>query len=285
MKRRLLRASALPSPLILFLLVTLILLVSLALLAPVLFPVNLADTHLELRLLSPMWMDNSSPHLFGTDSLGRDVAVRLLYAVRTSLAISFVGMLLASALGLLIGVLSGMNRGKTDHVLMFMTDAQLSIPTTLIGIICATVLGSNWTTTVLIIGLTGWPGFARLVRGQVLQLREANFIECSHAIGASKLAIFWEHILPNIASPLIVQATMSLSAFILLESTLSYIGLGIQPPETSLGVMISEGRDYMLQNWWLTIVPSLVMVLLIMQIALLGDWLRDRLDPKLNHGK
>ncbi|SHH97227.1 peptide/nickel transport system permease protein [Sporobacter termitidis DSM 10068] len=268
-------------PLILFLMATFLLIAIVSLLAPVLFPVDLKDTDLMLRLKPPKFVDPQSPYLFGTDSLGRDVATRLLYATRTSLIISVSGMLLAVLLGLVVGVVSGLGRGAVDLSLMFVTDAELSVPTTFIGIVCATMMGANALTTIIVIGVTGWPGFARLVRGQVMQIRNISFIECSRALGASKPRIFFEHILSNIASPLIVQTTVSLGAFILLESTLSYLGLGIQPPETSLGVMVSEGRDYMLQNWWLAIIPSLVIVVLLMQISLVGDWLRDRLDPQL----
>lgn len=270
-------------PFILFLIVTFFLIVGISFLAPVFFPVNLKDTALNMRLQPPSFIDPQSKYLFGTDSLGRDVATRLLYATRTSLMISGSGMLLAVAIGLVIGMLSGLSTGPVDLSLMFVTDSQLSIPTTFIGIIFATILGSNALTMILVIGITGWPGFARLVRGQVIQIRSISFIESSRAMGASKTRILFEHILPNIASPLIVQITMSLGAFILLESTLSYLGLGIQPPETSLGVMVSEGRDYMLQNWWLAIIPSIVIVALLIQISLIGDWLRDKLDPQLKN--
>ncbi|HWR21970.1 MAG TPA: ABC transporter permease [Feifaniaceae bacterium] len=280
MKRKMKANRGIP-PFILFLMATLLLIVAVSLLAPVLFPVDLKDTDLMLRLKPPKFIDPQSPYLFGTDSLGRDVATRLLYATRTSIIISASGMFLAVVIGLVVGVLSGLNQGALDLSLMFVTDAELSVPTTFIGIVCATMMGSNALTTIIVIGITGWPGFARLVRGQVIQIRNISFIECSRALGASKTRIFFEHILANIASPLIVQTTVSLGAFILLESTLSYLGLGIQPPGTSLGVMVSEGRDYMLQNWWLAIIPSLVIVVLLMQISLIGDWLRDRLDPQM----
>ena len=134
---------------------------------------------------------------------------------------------------------------------------------------------------VLIIGFAGWASFARLIRGQIIQLREANFIECSRAIGASRLRILFEHILRNISSPLIVHATMRLSSFILLESTLSFLGLGILPPDASLGVMVSAGRDYMISAWWLTMIPSAVIVVIVLQVSLIGAWRRDRLAPKL----
>ncbi|RED51763.1 ABC transporter permease [Cohnella lupini] len=270
-------------PFILFLMISFGLIVIASMLAPVLFPIDLSDTELMARFKPPRFIDSGSEYLFGTDSLGRDVGIRLLYATRTSIFIAFAGMVLATIFGLIMGVLSGLNGGLTDLVLTFVTDSQLSVPTTFIGIICATIMGSDAITSIIVIGVTGWPGFARLVRSQVIQLKEANFVESSRSLGATKTRIFFEHILTNISSPLIVYATMNLSSFILLESSLSYIGLGIQPPGTSLGVMVSDGRNYLLQSWWMAIVPSVLIVLLILQISMIGDWLRDKLDPKLKN--
>ncbi|MBC5582159.1 ABC transporter permease [Anaerofilum sp. BX8] len=270
-------------PTILFLMITFAAIVGAALLAPVLAPIDLAANDLTTRLLLPTFRDPASPHLLGTDNLGRDVVVRLLYATRTTISISFTGMLIATAIGTALGVLAGLCGGAVDVIISFLTDVRLSVPTTFIGIIFACVMGATPTTTIVVIAITGWSSFCRLVRSQIFQLRGAKFIEASRAMGASGLRIVFEHILVNIASPLIVQATMELSGFILLESTLSFLGLGIQPPGTSLGVMVSTGRDYMLTHWWLAIAPSAVIIVLILQISLVGDWLRDKLDPKLKN--
>lgn len=266
---------------ILVMMILLGVMVLLAILAPVLFPVDLGATSLLTRLKKPSFMDPGSPFLFGTDELGRDLAIRLVYGMRTSLSISFSGMLIALTLGISMGVAGGLFGGKVDAICMMLVDARLSVPATIIGIICACVLGTSKATLVFVIGITGWSGFARLIRGQILQLKNASFIECSKAIGASPMRILMEHLLPNIASPIIVQATLSMSAFILLESSLSFMGLGIQPPNTSLGVLVSGGRTYMINQWWLAIIPGIVIVLLVLQISLIGDWLRDKLDPKL----
>lgn len=270
-------------PMILFLMITFVMIVVYAMLAPVLYPIDLGATKLIARLKSPMFIDPNSKYLFGTDNLGRDVFIRLIYATRTTIMISFTGMIIATLLGALLGILGGLYGGVIDYITSFITDVRLSIPSTFIGIICACVFGANQGTLILVIGLTGWSSFCRIVRSQIIQLKESKFIECSRAMGAGSIRILFEHILRNIASPLIVQATMSLSSYILLESSLSYLGLGIQPPETSLGVMVSNGRDYMLNNWWLAILPSVVIVILILQISLIGDWLRDKLDPKLQN--
>lgn len=282
-KNKLLRKRWPVPPLILFLMFSFVAIVVVALLAPVLMPVDLAANDLTTRLLLPTFKNPTSEHLLGTDYLGRDVAVRLVYATRTTIEISFTGMLFATAVGTALGIVAGLCGGKVDQVISFLTDVRLSVPTTFIGIIFACILGATPLTTVVVMAITGWSSFCRLVRSQIIQLRGAKFIEASRSMGASGVRIVFEHILVNIASPLIVQITMELSGFILLESTLSFLGLGIQPPGTSLGVMVSNGRDYMLTHWWLAIAPSAVIVLLILQISLIGDWLRDKLDPKLKN--
>lgn len=258
-------------------------LVLLALLTPYLFPIDLGATDLRNRLANPSFVDPASPYLIGTDELGRDLFIRLLYGMRTSLAVAFTGMLIALALGLLIGVAGGLVGGKVDALLMLLVDARLSVPTTIIGIVCVCVLGPSQGAMIFVIGMTGWSGFARLIRGQILQLKHTSFIACSRSIGASPLRIILEHVLPNIASPVIVEATLSMSGFILLESSLSFMGLGIQPPNTSLGVLVSTGRDFMIKQWWLAIAPGALITAIILQVSLVGDWLRDKLDPKLKN--
>ena len=271
-------------PAILFLAASLLFIVLFSMLAPVLFPIDLGQTNLLNRLLPPSFMPGGQPQfLLGTDHLGRDFAIRLVYATRNTLLISFSGMLIASLIGTTLGVIGGLYRGWADTIVMFLIDARLSVPFIVIAIVCSSIFGSDKVMMVLIIGFAGWASFARLIRGQIIQLREANFIECSRAIGASRLRILFEHILRNISSPLIVHATMRLSSFILLESTLSFLGLGILPPDASLGVMVSAGRDYMISAWWLTMIPSAVIVVIVLQVSLIGDWLRDRLDPKLRN--
>ncbi len=257
--------------------------ITLSIFAPTLFPIDLAANDLTKKLEMPIFADSESPYLFGTDKLGRDLAIRLLYATRSTILISFTGTVIATISGTALGIIAGLCGGKVDYFISFLTDVRLSIPTTFIGIICACIMSATPTTTIIVISFTGWSAFCRLVRSQIFHLKSAKFIEASRAMGGSQLHVVFDHILINIASPLIVQATMALSEFILLESTLSFLGLGIQPPGTSLGVLVSEGRDLMLTHWWLCIIPSAVIVLLILQISLIGDWLRDRLDPKLKN--
>ncbi|MCI8887119.1 MAG: ABC transporter permease [Hungatella sp.] len=267
---------------ILFLILVLLAIMIVSSMASVLFPIDLGQTSLTERLLKPAFMEGGNPgHLLGTDHLGRDFAIRLVYGTRNTLMIAGTGLLIAMTVGTALGVAAGMNKGFLDSFIMFLVDVRLSVPSTIIGIVCASIFGSGKMTIVLIIGFTGFASFARLVRGQILQLRESNFIECSQALGASKVRILFEHVLINIASPLIINGTMRLSSFILLESSLSFLGLGIQPPDVSLGVMVSAGRDYLINAWWLTIVPSMIIVVIVLSVSLIGDWLRDKLDPKL----
>ncbi len=270
-------------PFIVFIFTVLFLIISISLLAPVIFPVDLATTDLSSRLIMPSFIESSSNHLLGTDQLGRDVLTRVFYATRSTILISFTGMTFAALLGSTLGVIAGLRGGRADNFISFLTDAMLSVPTTFIGILGAVILGATPITTILVITFSGWASFCRIVRGQTLQIRNSEYIEVSRTLSASKFRIVFEHVIPNIASPLIVHATSALSGFILLESTLSFLGLGIQPPGTSLGIMVSEGRDFMLTHWWLAITPSLVIIILILAISLLGDWLRDKLDPKLKN--
>ncbi len=271
-------------PFILILIIILLSIIVFSSLASVLYPIDLGETNLTERLLKPAFMSGGSvKYLLGTDHLGRDFAVRLVYGTRNTLLIAGTGLVIAAAIGTALGVLAGMNKGWIDSFIMFLVDVRLSVPSTIIGIVCASIFGASKTTIIMIIGFTGFASFARLVRGQILQLREANFMECSQSLGASKMRILFEHVLINIASPLIINATIRLSSFILLESSLSFLGLGIQPPDVSLGVMVSAGRDYMINAWWLTIVPSMVIVVIVLSVSLIGDWLRDKLDPKLQN--
>ncbi|CAI6085715.1 ABC transporter permease [Cohnella sp. JJ-181] len=254
----------------------------LAMLSPVLFPVDLGATDLLNRLIPPIFLKGGqAKYVLGTDFLGRDFLIRLFYATRNSLLIAIAGLLISSAIGTLLGVLAGLLRGWVDLVISFVMDVLMSIPSIIIAIVLASAMEADSVTIALIVGFTGFASFTRLVRGQTIQLKEMSFIESSRALGASTTRILFEHVLVNISSPLIVHASMKLGSFILLESSLSFLGLGIQPPDTSLGAMVSDGRDHLINNWWLAIVPSLIIVIIVLQVSLVGDWLRDRLDPKL----
>lgn len=251
-------------------------------LAPYLFPIDLGETSLTERLAMPSIFGLSdSGHLLGCDYLGRDLAIRLLYATRTTIMLAFTGLSLAALLGITLGVLAGMLGGIFDDIVMFMVNVRHALPAVLIGIIAATIFGSTEFTMIILTMLIQWSPFARQARASIMQIKKESYIECSRAIGSGTVRIIFEHVLRNIASPLIVTATQTLSSTILFESTLSFLALGIQPPNTSLGVMVSAGKDIMLLQWWQAIIPTALIVLIVMTAALTGDWLRDRLDPKL----
>lgn len=251
-------------------------------LVPYVKPIDLGETSLTERLAMPsIFGISDSGHLLGCDYLGRDVAIRLLYATRTTIMLAFTGLSLAALLGITLGVLAGMFGGVLDDIVMFMVNVRHALPAVLIGIIAATIFGSTEFTMIILTMFIQWSPFARQARASIMQIKKESYIECSRAIGSSTTRIIFEHVLRNIASPLIVTATQTLSSTILFESTLSFLALGIQPPNTSLGVMVSAGKDIMLLQWWQAIIPTALIVLIVMTAALTGDWLRDRLDPKL----
>ncbi|MCL2008059.1 MAG: ABC transporter permease [Treponema sp.] len=247
-------------------------------------PVDLYEVNLRERLMPPsIFGFSDSGYLFGTDYLGRDIFSRLIYATRTSLTIAFVGLFLTAVLGITLGVLAAMCGGIVDDVVIFLVNIRASLPGLLIGLVAATIFGSGQNMLIILIALIQWTGFTRQVRGQIIKIKQENFIECSLAMGASKIRILFEHIMSNISSQLIITSTLNLSSIILLESTLSYLGLGIQPPDTSLGVMVSTGRNQLTNSWWLAVIPIIVIVIIVMCVSIIGDWLRDKLDPKLQN--
>ncbi len=268
-------------PAILAMMIVLGLMILTALLLPVLVDRDPTVQSLRERLAAPAFLGGKPQYPLGTDQLGRDTLIRLVYATRTTLLISFSGMIVAIVVGLILGVTAGLYGGWPDRAITFVIDSNMSIPFTLIAILASSVFGSGTHILILIVGFTGWSGFARLVRGQIMSIRRMSFIEGSRALGASDLRIVLEHLLPNVASSMIVYGTMRISSFILLESSVSFLGLGIQPPDISLGLMVSNGRNYLVGQWWLSIFPSVVITLIVLQISLIGDWLRDVLDPRI----
>ena len=257
-------------------------LVLVALAAPLLAPFDIRAQSLLARLAPPFFLGGSGEHPLGTDQLGRDVLSRLLYALRTSLGVASLGMIIGLTLGTGLGLVSGLVGKRLDSVIMFLVDTQSALPFTLLALTAVALFGTAPTVLIVIIGLAGWDKYARVVRGQVLATHELPYIEASRALGASSWRVAVRHVLPNIASPLIVLATMNFSGIILLESALSFLGLGIQPPHTSLGLLLGEGRDYMISAWWVAAIPGALIVTLTMLVSLIGDWLRDVLDPNLD---
>lgn len=279
------KQKKMPIPIyILILMVILAGIIIFSFIAPLLFQLDLTAINLSERTLPPsIFGISDSGHLLGTDYLGRDIFTRIWYASRTSLSIMFSGLLSSMALGVLLGVLAGLAGGWVDDLIVFLINVRVSIPPIIIGLVVATVFQAGISTLIILITVIYWTGFARIIRAEIMRIRTENYIECSRAIGASSVRILFEHILHNIASPLIVTGTLNVSAIILFESSMSYLGLGVSAPDTSLGLMVSSGRNEIIGSPWLVFFPIVIIVLISMSISLIGDWLRNKLDPKLKN--
>jgi peptide/nickel transport system permease protein len=259
--------------------------VALAVFAPVLAPADPIKNSLIDRLTPPMWLaGGAAKHPLGTDTLGRDVASRLLYGARVSLVVGFSAVVVAGLLGVALGLVSGWYRGRLDDLVMRLGDVQLAFPVLVLAVAVLAVLGASLTNLIVVLGVTGWITYARIVRGEVLTLREREFVMAARALGAADGWILWRHLLPNVLPPITVVATFSVARTIIAEASLSFLGLGIPAPEPSWGAMLDEGRNYITTAWWLALFPGVAILLLVLGINLVGDWLRDVLDPRMERG-
>lgn len=258
---------------------------ALALLAPALAPDDPVRNDLLERLTPPAWLEGGSwRHPLGTDTLGRDVVSRLLYGARVSLIVGFSAVVVAGAFGVVLGLVAGYYGGRLDDVLMRLGDVQLAFPALVLAIAVLAVLGAGLVNVVLVLGVTGWVTYARIARAETLSLRHREFVESARALGARDGAILWRHVLPNVLPPLVVVATFSVARTIIAEASLSFLGLGIPPPAPSWGAMLDEGRNYLTTGWWLALFPGLAILGVVLGINVVGDWLRDTLDPRLERG-
>lgn len=270
--------------------IVLLLMVVAAALAPVLAPKSPTDQSILLRLKPPVWMAESEPgYLLGTDELGRDILSRMIHGARVSLSVGFLGVIIGSVIGTVLGMLAGYFSGAIDEVIMLLADMQLAFPFILLAIAIIAVLGPDpsgevpWK-LIIIVGISGWMTYARVCRGVVLTIKEREFVQSVRALGGSDFRILFRHILPNILSPVIVLATLDLARLIILESTLSFLGLGVQPPSPSWGGMLGQGREHLDTAWWLSTFPGLAIMMTTLAISRGGDWVRDMLDPTLRAG-
>lgn len=235
---------------------------------------------LRTRNSPPFTFSASGPiHLFGTDTLGRDIFSRIIYSARVSLLVAFCGVIASGVLGITLGVVSGTLRGRTDDVIMRLADLQLGFPFLMLALLVLYALGPSLANIILIFAIVRWPVYARVARSLAMSLREAPFVEAARSLGASNARIIYHHILPNMSSPLIVLATTEVAKLILAEATLSFLGLGIQPPASSWGLMVAAGRDYVALAWWLVAFPGLAIFLTALSVNLLATWLRAVSDP------
>jgi len=250
--------------------------------APWLAPADPERQTLRGRLSPPTWEGaDGRAHLLGTDHLGRDVLSRVIYGSRVSLVVGFSAVVIGGLMGSTLGIAAGFGGGRIDGVIMTVADAQLAFPFVLLAIGIIAVLGPSFPTLIVVIGLSGWVSYARILRSQVLVLRRREFVEAIHALGGSVARIVLRHVLPNVLSSIVVVATLELARSIVLEATLSFLGLGIQPPTPSWGGMIQEGRDYLDSAWWIATCPGIVLMLTSIVVSRTGDGLRDLLDPTL----
>jgi peptide/nickel transport system permease protein len=253
-----------------------------AVLAPLISPHDPILQDVEKRLIPPMGQEGADPrYLLGTDHLGRDIVSRLIYGAQISIVVSVSAVGLSAVLGTLIGLFSGFYGGKVDNIFMRIADVQLAFPFILLAIAIIAVLGPNLQNIILTMGITGWVIYARVVRAEVLSLREKEFITSVRALGGSNGRIIFNHLFPNVVPPIIVIVTLEMARMIIMEAALSFLGLGIQPPTPTWGGMLADGRVYLVTSWWLATFPGLVIMLVVLGINLLGNWLRDMLDPRL----
>ena len=250
--------------------------------APWLAPHDPVRQSLRGRLAAPTLEGaDGRAHPLGTDHLGRDVLSRTIYGARVSLVVGFAAVIVGGLVGASLGIAAGYRGGWLDTAIMTVADAQLAFPFILLAIGIIAVLGPSFPTLIVVIGLSGWPGYARVLRAQVLVLRSREFVDAIHALGGTVVRIVGRHILPNVLSSLVVIGTLELARSIVLEATLSFLGLGIQPPTPSWGGMVQEGREYLDSAWWISTFPGLVLMLTSVAVSRTGDWLRDLLDPTL----
>ncbi|WP_425323733.1 ABC transporter permease [Heyndrickxia oleronia] len=255
--------------------------VFIAIFANILAPHNPAANNLGDMLKPPAWLDGgSTTYLLGTDNLGRDILSRIIYGTRVSLLVGIFSVILAGIIGILVGILAGYYGGVIDNILMRIVDSFLAIPSILFILVVLAVFEPSIMVLIVVIGFTNWVTYARVVRGEVLSIKEREFVKASKSIGTKNATIMLKHIFPNIISSFIVISTLSVATTIILEASLSFLGLGIQPPTVSWGGMLTDGRNYLATNWWLATFPGIAITITVLGIIFLGDWLRDVLDPR-----
>ena len=259
----------------------LLLVVLTALVAPFLAPHSPTFTDLQENFRPPMFFGGSSAYVLGTDSLGRDILSRVIYGSRVSVLVGVVTVAIAGTLGVLLGLLAGYFTGFVDDAISLITDILLSFPFILLAIVVMTVLGGGLLNVILVLGATRWVDFARVVRGETLSLSGREYVLAAQAIGASHRRLILRHVLPNVLTPVIVIATFAVAQMIIAEASLSFLGVGVQPPTATWGGMLADARTYLRTAWWMATFPGLAIMLTVLAVNFVGDWVRDVHDPRI----
>jgi peptide/nickel transport system permease protein len=253
-----------------------------AIFAPFIAPYDPTKGKLVERRLPPAFVKGgTTEHLLGTDNLGRDVLSRLIYGSRVSLSISLLAIAITAAVGTILGILAGYLGGRIDAFIMRVTDVAMAFPGMIVALLIAVGLGPGFWTVVFALSVLGWSGYARLMRGEALRIRNSDYVAQARVNGASALRIMFKHIFPNVANILIIGVTLSVGGMILAESALSYIGIGITAPTPSWGAMVSDGRNDLDRAWWISTFAGIAIGLVVLSGNFLGDWIRDKMDPRL----
>jgi len=259
-----------------------ILTVVVAVFADFIAPYSPTEISLADKLLPPSWVEGGSiKHILGTDEIGRDILSRIIFGARYSLAIAFVVIFMGGLLGLVLGIIAGFQGGRIDSIIMRLADGAISFPFFLLALVLAALWGPGFQNIIIALVLTLWARYARIIRGELLSLRERDFIAQAQIIGCSTWTIVIRHILPNILPTILVLQTLHVGWAIVIESVLSFLGAGVPPPMPAWGLMVASGKDYMLEAWWIPLLPGLAITILVLCCNLLGDWMRDYFDPKL----
>lgn len=229
----------------------------------------------------PFWQDGGSlEHLLGTDNLGRDILSRIIAGARISLTVALYAIVISGGIGALIGMIAGYFGKTVDAIIMRLVDIQMSIPSLALALVIATVLSPSLTTVIVVISITYWTWYARIIRGEILSLKERDYVALAKVAGCSTATIFVRHLLPNVLNTLLVLASLQVGQVIIFEASLSFLGLGIQSPDVSWGLMLADARSYISNAWWAITLPGVAIMLTCLSANLIGDWLRDTLDPK-----
>lgn len=257
------------------------LVVAVAILAPWISPYDPGKQNIRQRLTPPAWVVGGSPeYLLGTDGLGRDILSRTIYGSRISLVVGLLATLASGGIGVFLGLVAGYYRGRVDGLISRVCDVQQAIPFLVLAIAVVAMLGSGLLNLIIVLAITTWINYFRIVRGEVLSVREEQYVWAARSVGCSNVRIILRHVLPNVTASIIVVSTLLVANMIIFEASLSFLGLGVPPSIPTWGRIVSDGREYVTSAWWISLFPGLAILLTVMGMNLLGDWLRETLDPK-----